>query len=380
MATIDATGITTQDLSQHFTALQTKFKETFGEDLVVDSESPQGQLIGIFAEVCTEIDEGFVQLFSSFGIDTAGGSQLDELLSLANVRRNLPSRSVVTCQVSGEPGTLIPAASRIQNTNEDNFVLRRDITIGSDNSGEGVFQAVEFGNIPVAEETVNQIVSVITGWETVDNETAGVAGEVIETDFEFRLRGKTEVAKNSTGTIPALQAALSRVGVTRSRIVENDTASPVSHTGLANVTAHSIACIVEGGLDNSVAQTIADYKTSGTNTFGSDSGTTDDGRTVNFERVAHVAVKISVTVNATDSFPNNGVNLLKQALVSHANNQFDIGESIDMEALRVPIYSINGVALSSISVTDTSDAALPDATPIQRLYTLSTANIEVTTS
>ncbi len=379
MATLDSTGITTLDLSQHFAALQARFVESFGEDLATDSETPQGQIIGIFAETFAEIDEGLVQLVNAFGVDTAAGAQLDDLFSLANVERKLSTVSTVTATMTGVAGTRIPAGTRARTTAGDIFALRRDVLIPQTLSVDGVFASVKRGAVPIPRASLTQIVNVIPGWETVTNALAGVEGIESETDSELRTRGQNQVSQNSTGTIPAIQSALTKIGVARSKVIENDTASAVSMTGLANIPAYSIVAIVEGGLDDQVAKAIADNKTLGAPTFGSSSGTAD-GRTINFERVVEVGIKVAVTIDASGSFPNNGVNLIKAALVRHANSHFDIGTSVDLEQMRVPVYSIQGVTLTAITVTDTSDTALPTATPVQRLYTLTAANIEVSTN
>lgn len=382
MATIDRTGIQTLDLSQHYANLETKFKDTFGEDLSTDSETAQGQIIGITAETLAEIDEAFAQLNSAFGINSAGGSHLDDLFSLADVTRKTSTVSTVTATLTGVAGTTIPAGSRAKTTSGDEFALRRDALIPAGGSVEGIFAATRRGAITIAANTLTQIVTVVNGWETINNPQAGVEGVDSETDSAFRTRGKNQLAQNATGTSTSLQAALTKIGVSRSRIIDNDSSAAIVREGLGSIAAHAIAAIVEGGLDNDVAQAIADNKTLGSPTHGSSNGTTSDGRTIRFTRVAEFPIALTLTVTTNDLFPNDGVNLIKRALVDFADSNFHIGEGVDTEQLRVPIYSVLGVSLNTINVTNTAETpvALPSTTPLNRLYTLAAANISITTS
>lgn len=380
MATIDQTGISTTDLSGHYTSLRKRFTDTFGSDLSTESETPQGQLIGILAEVFAEIDEGFVQLANAFSVNTAGGVQLDHLFSLAAVERKLSTVSTVTATMSGVPGTNIPFGSRVKTTAGDEFQLRRDALIPQGGSVDGIFSAVERGAVPIPANSLTNIVTVTTGWEGVTNAAAGQEGVDTETDATYRKRGKVQSSQNSPSTIDAIRSALVKVGVTRSRVIENTTAMPMSVTGIANIPAHSVVAIVDGGIDEDIARAIQTGKTLGAGTFGGESYVLN-GETIRFQRVEEVAVKLSITITTDNLFPNQGVPLIKDALVRHANARWEIGELIDTEQLRVPIYSIPGAALSSVpTLTDTNDAALPDAdnTPEQRLYTLVVGDISVT--
>ena len=62
MATVDESGITPTTLSEYVVILNQLFKDAFGEDLIVEPETPQGQLINLLAFRFARIDETIVKV------------------------------------------------------------------------------------------------------------------------------------------------------------------------------------------------------------------------------------------------------------------------------------------------------------------------------
>ena len=58
--------------------LTTSFQSIYGSDISVDQNSPDGQMINIFAQGQTDIRELLVQIYNSFDPDNCSGRLLDE--------------------------------------------------------------------------------------------------------------------------------------------------------------------------------------------------------------------------------------------------------------------------------------------------------------
>ena len=95
---IDETGVQATDLESYVSLLEEKFKDSLGQDLDVSPETPQGQLIGLFALALTNIDEDLVALSNGMSLNTAAGNQLDAFGTMLQIfrRPGTPSEGNVT--------------------------------------------------------------------------------------------------------------------------------------------------------------------------------------------------------------------------------------------------------------------------------------------
>ena len=57
MARVDSTGITPTDIAGYRERFQTSFRDSFGQNMAFDDETPQSQWIGIAALALAEVDE-----------------------------------------------------------------------------------------------------------------------------------------------------------------------------------------------------------------------------------------------------------------------------------------------------------------------------------
>ena len=63
MAIINDTGIISTSLNEYRILLQAAFRAALGADLDVSDETPQGQIIGIFAFNLSQLDDAIIQAF-----------------------------------------------------------------------------------------------------------------------------------------------------------------------------------------------------------------------------------------------------------------------------------------------------------------------------
>jgi uncharacterized phage protein gp47/JayE len=69
----DTTGLTVSTLSEIRADLEAKLKAIYGNDINIDPDSPDGQLINIFAQAGIDLREIILQINSSFDPDQAAG-------------------------------------------------------------------------------------------------------------------------------------------------------------------------------------------------------------------------------------------------------------------------------------------------------------------
>ena len=111
--------------------------------------------------------------------------------------------------LTGVAGTLIPAGSQAQTINNDLFELQSDVTLDVSGNGTGNFVALVAGAIPCGADTLNQIVSLgVTGWETVNNPSAGTVGQGTQSDAQYRAYRKNTIAFQGVGLIECIASSL----------------------------------------------------------------------------------------------------------------------------------------------------------------------------
>ena len=384
MATITSEGVTPTSLAAYRTILENRYRQAFGDDLSLDAETPVGQIIGIEALANAEIDEIVVNYVNGFSTSHAVGRQLDDLVSLLRIARQGATNSTLTLRLSGVAGTTVHAGSRARSSEGTEWATDADATIASSGTIDAAATAVSEGAITAAVNTITTIVTLIAGWETVTNTTAAIPGRDSESDLSLRTRYRSSTSRLANGPIDAIRAALIDAGVTRLRVVPNDTGAD-STVQSVTINAHTILCIVQSGTDADIADAIERSKGLGTGT----SGTTTVGD-IRFTRASTVPIAVAVTTVGNERFPADGLLQIKQSLVDYSlglwtgqTGQFDtdgflIGQPIIVNRLYSPVNSVPGHTTSILTATRQSDgSALPGLPQLHQLYTLALDDITV---
>ena len=122
------------------------------------------------------------------------------------------------------------------------------------------------GAVEATIGTINKINTPQAGWTAVTNNVAAVPGNPVEIDADLRERQSISVAIPSQNMLESTVAAIRAIPeVSRSRVYDNDT----NLTDVNGIPGHSIAAVVEGGLDADIAEAIYLRKGPGGGTYGS---------------------------------------------------------------------------------------------------------------
>ena len=364
MATVDTTGITPTTLDEYVELLNTIFQTAFGVNFNTDPETPQGQAIGNIALSMSQSDDQHVVTAQALDIFKAFGNQIEGIAAALTIEKREASNTVVTAQVDGVAATLIPEGSKASSDTGDIFESISDITLDGTGSGSGTFQAVESGPISVGISELTTIVSVVPGWETIDNSAAGSEGQDEELDSEYRARYFQTLAKNAVTPLESVVSAVREVDtVTDVKGSENDTDSSVVVDGVTLVS-HSIAIVVEGGSDSEIGAAIRLKKTGGTATNGTTTVLDPPNTPITFYRVSNIYIEVEVDITIDDNFPSNGLELMKQRIYNYITGVFagaadssyfetdgmTIGEDLVKNRLFTPINSVPGHVVNTLTM------------------------------
>lgn len=295
---IDTEGIhipTYQDLLDY---LIDSYKRVYGEQVYLAEDSPDYQMMSIFARALDDYAALCVSTFNSRNIQYASGNALDLLLPLVAMKRNGATASTAKLELSGNALSVIPAGSKAIDENGNLWATIEDLTLNL--QGYGYVDAVceTLGAVHANSGTINRIYTAVNGWNAVTNNLPATVGKDTETDAEVRNRHKYVAGAHSTNSSEAIVGSLMNLeGVNDVVIRINDTSTEDSET---LIPGHSFSCVVYGGDDDEIAQTIYQKKAPGIGTYGSETVTVTDtygtDHAIQFNRPESVVTSFVVTI------------------------------------------------------------------------------------
>lgn len=269
-------GLQTATANELLENLETAFRAIYGEDILLDSSTPDGQWLNILVQKGVDIRGLLMQLYNSFNPDNAQGSILDQRCSINNVFRKSGTFTTVDIVITTDRALTLqglddqynnPEATgfTIQDNEGNRFVLANTVNLGSGVNPAVRFRSEQLGQVLVSPNTLTTPVTIVLGVVSVNNPSSGVLGENEEQDSELRIRRRQSVAISSFGYLNGLQAALLQLnGVTDAKVYENYT----SETDENGTPAHCIWVVMDGGSSEDIANTIYSRKCPGTNMRG----------------------------------------------------------------------------------------------------------------
>lgn len=342
---IDTSGVIIPDTSNILADTQAEYQSVFGADLIVDPSSPQGVLITAESLARTAVVKNNAAVANQINPQLAGGIFLDAIIALTGGRRRGAKPSLVNAQLTGEPGTVIPALSQAQTGAGDVFQTLAVVTLAPDGTGSVQLSSVANGPIPCSIGALTQIVTPVLGWETVTNAAAASLGTLLQSDLAARATRNNTLAFQGISLPEAITSALNEVsGVQSLSFRENVAATTQTIDGIS-MTAHSIYVCVNGGSDNDVASALLENKGSGGGWNGDVSigliePASGQAYTVQFDRTTVVNVLVRVTI-AANTAPTNATADVVQAVLDYMNGNIE-GEAGFVVGSNVSPFEISG--------------------------------------
>lgn len=227
---IVSTGIIIPDTSQILGNVQQQYKTVFGADLIVTPDTPQGVLITAQALAETAVVNNNATLANQVNPTLAGGVSLDAImaLTLPSGRAAATPTVVSAVALTGVAGTVISAGAQTKTSDGDIFATLSLVTL--DGSGNAIvdFASIVNGAIPCPAHALNTIVTNVLGWETVDNDNAGVLGSTTQSDQAARALRSNTLGFQGVALPVAITSSLYAVsGVESLTFLENYNSSPM---------------------------------------------------------------------------------------------------------------------------------------------------------
>lgn len=389
---IDKDGLHTQTITEIKEQLTSAYKGIYGDDITVDSDTPDGQRINIEAQAKADVLDYSKQIYNSFDVDTVIGTAQDRLYKINNVYRQNADYTFVAVNVTiDRPVTLqgldenVSSATGSGYTVSDeigtNFILVNSVTLTNAGTYELEFRAEKIGAVDVSPNTITNMVTVIAGVTGVVNlGKQYITGNTQETDAQFRIRRNRSTAISGQGFYDSLEGQLLSIPTVTAAVVYENT--PDEKNIPQSLLDSAIWCIVEGGLNNDIAKIIYANRTLGCAMIGSTTGTVErpDGSTftARFDRPQAQSLYITLTVKSKVGLVPD-TDYIKSELVKRMS--FGIYQKVTTTDIIVQVSEIDtSVYVLSCTVSGDGTTYTTEVTPStkDRYFTLAESNINIT--
>lgn len=371
----------------------------------LEPSTPDGLKLAHDAEIFGALDELIQQAYNSKDPNKASGIDLDVIAALTGTTRSEGTRSTVTGVVlTGVANTTtVPAGTRFRSrTTGTTWTLDQTWTLNTFGQAIVSLTSTTVGPVEADANTITEIVDTVGGLTSVTNPTPATPGTDVETDSALRVKRATAVGRPGNNQIDSMVGELYAVnGVRRVKVYENDTNSAtVSDDNPHGLPAHSIAPVIDGGLDTDVAMAIYIKKNPGVLLY--QAGTPysidvqspvypDNIKTIRFSRPLHVDMVINITIKNDGTLPSDVQEMIREAFLEFAAGDlvpaefgfkvdgFDIGESVPYSTLFTPINKVIGQYGNSFVQSMTVNGGTTNVTiAYNELSRWTTSNITVT--
>jgi uncharacterized phage protein gp47/JayE len=326
--TIGAAGLTIPVYADILASLIASYQTVYGQTVYLGTDSSDYQWISIVALKLNDAFQTLQLVYNARSPATAVGSDLDAIVKVNGIARLVPSFGTAVLTVSGTANaTLISAVAR--DGNGFLWDLPTILTIGVGGTVSATATCETSGNINALPGAISAIATPQSGWVSVTNAAAAVAGNPVEPDSKLRGRQAISVSLPSLTRFEATVAAIAQVlGVTRYTVLENSTGAVDSYGN----PPHSLTAVVEGGSANAIAQAIYGNRGIGPYTNGTTLVNITDSfdqtvMPIRFSLPTYVPIYVSMSVHGLVGFTTATLLAIQTAIVTYLNS-LQIGELI----------------------------------------------------
>lgn len=396
--TLDTNGLVVKTSTEIQTELETAYKTIYGYDIVLDSNSADGQLIGILTQFNTDIREMITETYNTFNPDMCRGQIQDVRFKLNGIERQGGTFTIVDIDVINDRTLTLQGldadyndvnatAFGVQDNAGNQYYLIDTVTITAGTHSLPFRSATLGANIPTVG-TLTSMVTVVQGVTSVNNASAPTTvGVNQETDEAFALRREKSYEYRSQNSNDAMLAQLYALdGVSQAFVYGHDYTNYPTSTDADGIPLHYIWVIVEGGANSDIG-TVIYANIGGAGTVGAVSVDvpTSSGQVYvsKFDRVESSDLYIKFEIQRTvASFIFDDASIKTYISENLTYNAYEYAETSKVTAMCLEAINANGGGGVPVNVEISADGStwvdyLTVATKKNK-FVVSTTNITIT--
>ena len=217
------------------------------------------------------------------------------------------------------------------------------------------FKSQVIGRLICPANTLTEILTPVSGLNSIYNQIDGDTGRDIEDDISLRGRREASLQVTGAATVDAITARLFQevANVATVKVIEN-----YEEITVDGRPPKSFESVVEGGDEDDIAAKIWEVKPAGIRPFGTITKQVTDSQgdlqTVQFSRPTYkyAHVRVSLTLNPEETFPEDGLETIEGNILS-VGNTLGIGDDIVVQKFTGAIFAVEGVYTAVIEVAIT---------------------------
>lgn len=236
-----------------------------GNSINFDSDTPDGQITNIYAQIAADLRQLYTEVYNSFDPSKCSGTVQDSRYQLNYITRNGGTFTIqnidVTCTQTVElqglddnyNSTTAASGFTVSNNAGELWYLIDSVTLEA-GTYSLPFRSANYGHYTPAIGTINNMVTKVLGVTTVNNSVSPTTyGEEQETDSNFRVRRERSTEKHGQNNIDVMLGQLLDLdGVTDGTTWVNKD----PETDSTGTPAGYVWVIVEGGANTEIAEVI----------------------------------------------------------------------------------------------------------------------------
>lgn len=265
---LDENGLQVKTSTEIQTDFETENRRIYGQDIIIDSNTSDGQRIAIDTQANTDFREMMVEVFNSFNPDMVRGRLQDVRFKLNGIERQGGTFTIVDIDVINDRTLTLngldsdyndvnATAFGVQDNAGNQYYLIDTVTITAGTHSLPFRSATLGANIPTVGTLTNQI-TVVQGVTSLNNASAPTTvGVNQETDEAFALRREKSYEYRSQNSNDAMLAQLYALdGVSQAFVYGHDYENYPSGDDADGIPLHYIWVIVEGGANSDIGTVI----------------------------------------------------------------------------------------------------------------------------
>lgn len=351
-------GVLIDDFDTIYKRLVGKFRAIYGQDVNLDSDTPDGQLLGLFTQELSDIHQAVTFIVQMLDPYQAQGNWLEQRAMYAGLLRRRSSYSYVDDVIlTGTPKTNIPVDSIFIDQNKNKWVTLDRVELSELGSARIKIRSEQAGVFNLKKSEKLQQSTVILGLKEITANSDSHGGTDEESDADFVARFMKSHAINNHEDRSGIQAKLINLkGVEKCIVYENYT----HETDSRGIPPHSMNAVILGGDHQEIIDTLTKSKIGGCGFYGQVEGETyyrEALRTAKYDRPEKIEVNVSLTIARYKTFEDIDIDSIKDNLKAL---DFQIGENVYATRLISSINLTDGFYITQLTVDGKAVAEVGD--------------------
>ena len=182
---LNAQGLTVESLSEILDDLTAGYTTIYGPSINLDSNTPDGQMMNIYATALEDNLELLESVYAQFSLTNAFGVQVDNLVATNGIQRQAASNTTTYVNVTVTAALTLPGQDiltanpngtvfTVSDSAGNQYQLVTSYVFGAAGTATLEFIAVNTGQVLVSSNTITVIVTPLSGVSSVNNPNTSI--------------------------------------------------------------------------------------------------------------------------------------------------------------------------------------------------------------